>query len=105
MRRLLDTIMWVIFITSSLAVGGYWLNRIVRLPDANELATKADIRRVTAVVIDHSREESRKSEQIAVTDKRRHDDLMQKLHVAMIRQQENIKAIDSIRRRLRAEGR
>ncbi len=41
--RLLNTVVAVIFVVCTIAVGAYWLNRIITMPDAGQLATKTDI--------------------------------------------------------------
>lgn len=99
--RVINTISTVVSLVCFLSLFAYWTNRIITLPDATQLATKQDIKAVTAIVVDRSLNEEKKQRAVAEEDKRRHDDLMKKLHVAMVRQQENIKAINALKARLR----
>lgn len=99
--RVINTVMKVILVICLSCLACLWGPRVITLPDANELATKADLRAIRKTVIDRSQMEEKKRRIGAETDKRQHDDLMRKLHTAMVRQQENIRQINRLQERLK----
>lgn len=75
--------------------------RLATLPDTQQLATKSDIRAVQSVAITRFDEESRKRQELAVEEDRRHRQVKNLIEIAMKRQRHVMRQQDDIEKKLR----
>lgn len=88
----------VVSLTYLSIMAGY---KIATLPDAQELATKTDVRAVQSIAVTRFDEERRKRRELAIEEDRRHHEVKSLIVTAMKRQQHVMRQQDEIEKKLR----